>query len=88
MEDFWTVPKKLKKRISRIKANNKKSPMFEGTFKVLRGIQGVWFFANLCRIIYRRNAYLSTTFGNSNGRSRNSGSVVELGLIESTSRYC
>ena len=57
--------------------------MFKGTFRVLRGIQGVWFFANMCRITYSWNAYLtifcqSTTFGNS--RSRNSGRSVELGL--------
>ena len=33
--------KKRKKRISRINASNKKILMFEGTFRVLRGIQEV-----------------------------------------------
>ena len=61
---FWAFlsifkAKKRKKRISRINASNKKIPMFEGTFRVLRGIQGVWFFANMCRITYSWNAYLT-----------------------------
>ena len=60
-ERFWAFlePKNEKKRISRINASNKKIPMFEGTFKVLRGIQGVWFFANMCRITYSWNAHLT-----------------------------
>ena len=97
---FWAFlsifkAKKRKKRISRINTSNKKIPMFEGTFRVLRGIQGVWFFANKCRITYSWNAYLTffcqtATFWISRGgqylpnpppgRSRNSGRLVELGL--------